>query len=99
MSPGSSMEDAHAAAERGSGERYDAACERTRDGGTIRLGRSDGTGEQEEATAKGRTGRITFDRSVPLSVGGKVSDDGEIATSSVDQFNGVVDVVFVEYER
>lgn len=78
---------------------YDVTCERTGGGVAMRLERSDGAGEPVQVQTKGRTGSIDFDRSVPLSIGGKVSDGGEVTVSSVDQFNGFVDDVYVEYER
>jgi hypothetical protein len=59
----------------------------------VRLG--DGTTWSWSAT--GATGDVRVGSAVPLSVGGKVDDQGRIVVASADQFNGVVDNAF--YDR
>ena len=54
---------------------------------------ADGT-EKHTWTRSGTIGALSFDDAPPLSVGGKVSDDGDVVRSSSDQFNGRIDNVF-----
>lgn len=75
---------------------YRARCV-LRDGGlTLRLGELDGgePGEWETATAQGTPGEVSFADDVPLSIGGKLSPEGELVPSSPDQFNGAMDNVY-----
>ena len=44
----------------------------------------------------GAIGDLDIEDEVPLSIGAKVSDEGQIVTSAPDQFNGLVDRVFFE---
>lgn len=78
---------------------YEASCRRTPEGVRLRVARVDGRGEPITARSGRDPGRVRPDREVPLSVATKVSPDGEVTTSSTDQFNGSVDDVFFEYQR
>lgn len=49
------------------------------------------------ASRLGRTGPVVMPRSTALSVGGKLAEDGSVIPASTDQFNGVVDRVFLRY--
>ncbi len=48
----------------------------------------------QSRTVAGRIGPVLMARSMPLSVGGKLSSTGELLVSSTDQFNGRVDRVY-----
>jgi hypothetical protein len=56
-----------------------------------------GDGKKWTYRASGRTGSLVpSSSSVPLSIGGKVHDSGQIMGSSADQFNGRIDNAFLQ---
>lgn len=78
---------------------YAVSCTRDGDGVELRVERDDGAEQQQVVRDPGRTGSVSPGRKIPLAIGGKVSPRGQVTTSSTDQFNGVVDDVFLEYPR
>jgi len=74
---------------------YRVRCLRRGPAVTIRVWRLTPRGPVgfDSATARSGTGPVVFARRLPLSVGGKLDDSGEVALGSSDQFNGVVDEV------
>jgi hypothetical protein len=81
------------------GQWYRARC--TRDGTTVRLAvralRRDGSPAAPSISERsGATGDLAFATRVPMSVGGKLTDSGAVASAS-DQFNGLVDNVFFNF--
>ena len=80
---------------------YRVSCRRTGDTLVLvvrRLGDS-GPESKETTTVQAPTGSVEMPPEVPLSVGGKVSPGGEITVSATDQFNGLVDNVFLELQE
>lgn len=79
------------------GQWYRATCTRTSDTVTLEVERlaSDGEalswGSEEETAA---LGPVILPRDTPLSVGGKLAEDGSMFPASTDQFNGSVARVF-----
>jgi hypothetical protein len=74
---------------------YRAVC--TRDGSTVTLTVTRlSDGRRWSYQDSGATGSMTpATRATPLSVGGKVKPSGGLVTSNADQFNGMVDNVFL----
>jgi hypothetical protein len=72
---------------------YSVSCERTRTKVSLTLAPYDAPGEAQTWSASGVTGNVELDV-LPLSIGGKVSPEG-VPVASVDQFNGVVDEVYL----
>lgn len=59
---------------------------------------ADGTGRSYASRVDGRVGTIAFtDATIPLTVGGKVGDDGRVMRSATDQFNGLVANPFLAF--
>ena len=77
----------------GPGVWYSASCEREGEEVSLALTRLDGDGDSRTWQGFGPTGVVAVG-GFPLSVGGKVSPDG-VPVASADQFNGVVDDVFL----
>jgi len=50
----------------------------------------------ERVSSQGATGAISYPEPIPLVVGGKVSPAGQVVSGNSDQFNGVVDNVFLD---
>lgn len=73
---------------------YGLTCSRVGDEVTLRL-LSEGGEVLDEVTRGVRTGAMTFDPSVPLTMGGKVGADGSVVENNSDQLNGALDNVFV----
>jgi hypothetical protein len=68
-------------------------CERSGDDLTLtvwRLG-PDGPVLLSQTVASGEIGTVDDERRVPLSVGGRLRDDGTVPVRAGDQFNGLVD--------
>ena len=57
--------------------------------------RSDGGEVLDEVARSVRTGSLTFDPAVPLTMGGKVGAEGGVVEDNSDQLNGALDNVFV----
>ena len=76
---------------------YSAACRRSGSAVTLTLTRADG--QVRRWTSYGATGSLSRLRAEPFSVGGKTTSWGGLVPSSPDQFDGVVDDVFVDVER
>jgi hypothetical protein len=75
---------------------YRATCIRRGQDVMLRVVRLD-DGRKWTYRASGRTGSLVpSSSSVPLSVGGKVHDNGQIMGKSADQFNGRIDNAFLE---
>ena len=73
---------------------YSLTCSRAGDEVTLVL--QSVTGEELDTVRRGaRIGSLTFDRSVPLTMGGKLTPDGVVVQSESDQLNGALDNVFV----
>ncbi len=79
------------------GSWYRVSCIRDGDAVTISVAPIVGgnVGEAVEVTEQGVTGAIDFEPRVPLSIGGKVNDDGTVTAKSSDAFNGLIDNVVV----
>lgn len=77
---------------------YRVACERDASGLTLSLQPwvTDDWGTPRTWTAAGTVGEIRLDPTVPLSIGAKTGSDAVIVRSASDQFNGVLDDVFVD---
>ena len=80
---------------------YDVTCARTEDG--LELGlteyRDDGTQVSATWAEAGPTGDLSvLDPSVPMAVGGKLTATGRLLRRDTDQFNGMVDDVFLRIE-
>jgi hypothetical protein len=78
------------------GDWYRAVC--VRGGTSVRLRLlhwRDGAWQAHARHVTQATGELDFPRRTPLSVGGKLTPEGDLATSS-DQFNGVVDNAFLD---
>jgi len=78
---------------------YRVACERKGDQVTLVVGRFDRQGRLsvQRRSARGPIGSVDIEGPESrLSVGGKLGASGALATSSTDQFNGVLDNVFFE---
>ncbi|WP_110206233.1 hypothetical protein [Nocardioides daejeonensis] len=70
----------------------------TRVGGLLTLAVTDpvsGSPEGEERQERGDIGTVEFASDVPFAIGAKVLAGGALPTSATDQFNGVIDDVFV----
>ena len=73
---------------------YRLSCSRA--GDEVRLVLRSEEGEVlDEVTRNVRTGSLTFDPAVPLTMGGKVGADGSVVEDNSDQLNGALDNVFV----
>jgi hypothetical protein len=76
---------------------YRLVC--TRSGDQVKLSVSTLTAEGPAAPkageASGPIGSLDFLPSTPLSVGGKIGEDGTTPAAATDQFNGTLDRVFV----
>jgi hypothetical protein len=74
---------------------YRVRCSRT--GGKLALKvwklTDDGPDLFSSATRHGHTGSVKMARTVPLSIGGKLKNNGKIPAAGNDQFNGIVDEV------
>lgn len=70
---------------------YEVTCSRQDD--SLRLEVIGPEPVENVTTISGPVGNILFDRSVPLSVGGKVTRQGELVRSATDQFNGSISSV------
>ena len=89
-----------------SGKWYRATCQRTGDTLTGTVSRLDYSGDVVQTwsrtatyTGEGSLGGINFDDpGLPVSVGGKLRNDGTARTAG-DQFNGVVDNVVIDVSR
>jgi len=55
-----------------------------------------GGGDTERTSTSGGTGTLTFDASLPASIGGKLGRSGSIAANASDQFNGAVAKVWIK---
>ncbi len=69
---------------------YRMRCLKEADGLTVtvrELGDA-GWGEETSAHVSGPVGEVTYQPTIPISVGGKVTPDGELIRSATDQFNG-----------
>lgn len=80
---------------------YDVTCRRDADGLELWLReyRDDGTTLDRTWRAEGRTGKLGgLPPTQPLALGGKLTPDGRLVRSNTDQFNGVIDDVFVTIE-
>lgn len=80
---------------------YDARCSRSASGVRLQLTRYDGGGSRwtRAWTGSGRTGTLSgLATSTPLSVGGKLNLLGRPMVADSDQFNGVVDNIFVDIQ-
>lgn len=83
---------------------YRAICSRSGDSLTITVNRFSSTGALAQTWTRtavfngaGGLGAIAWgNREAPLSVGGKIYEDGRIAAEASDQFNGTIDNVFVD---
>jgi hypothetical protein len=75
---------------------YSVTCERTGSDVELRVKAYDGAAGGGTWHASGPTGTLDLD-DVPLTVGGKTGPDGT-PVASADQFNGVVDDVFLRVE-
>ena len=83
-------------------EWYDMSCRRTWGGVRLELTRhfGDGSTATRAWTASGSTGSLSgLAASTPLTVGGKLTTAGQPMARDADQFNGVVDTVFVDIEN
>ena len=83
-------------------EWYDISCRRTWGGVRLEMTRhfGDGCTATRAWTASGRTGSLSgLAARTPLSVGGKLTLAGRPMARDADQFNGVVDTVFVDIEN
>ncbi len=72
------------------GKWYRMRCYRGSDGLTVtvqELGAS-GWGPEIEAHVSGPVGAVTYPASMPISIGGKITPNGELIRSATDQFNG-----------
>lgn len=78
------------------GEWYTVSCTRTASEVALTLAHYGRSGEEQTWRKVGVTGAIDLG-ALPLSVGGKVRPDGSPRTSA-DQFNGVIDDVFLRIE-
>jgi hypothetical protein len=77
------------------GHWYSVTCARV--GRTVTLVVRSLAGHQADRVAlRGDTGSVTASGSTPLAVGGKVTDEGRVIRLNSDQFNGLVDDVFLE---
>ena len=77
------------------GHWYSATCARVGRTVTLTVRRLDG-GQTDRVALRGDTGSVTASGSTPLAVGGKVTDQGKVIRGKSDQFNGLVDDVFLE---
>lgn len=76
---------------------YRVQCRR--DGNAVRIILHRVGGSTTTTTARGATGFVRTKRaSTPLSVGGKLTPAGAVATWSTDQFNGLVDNAFLRID-
>ncbi|NCT92609.1 hypothetical protein GXB85_16870 [Cellulomonas sp. APG4] len=76
---------------------YTAECRRSGDTVSLTVRRIGGT--SVTTTARGATGSVVTARAdTPLSIGGKLTPAGKVATWSSDQFNGLVDNAFLRID-
>lgn len=79
------------------GQWYGARC--ARDGSTIRVSlttyRSDGSTSTTTTTATKATGTLAFPTATPLAIGARMKANGVLVPGATDQFNGLVDNVFL----
>lgn len=76
---------------------YAAQCRRSGDTVSITVRRIGGS--SVTTTARGATGAVATRRvDTPLSIGGKLTPAGKVATWSSDQFNGLVDNAFLRID-
>ncbi len=75
---------------------YRVRCAVGGKGLTVRVAKLDDgkPGDWKSATAEGDPGEVSFGDDVPVSVGGKISPEGQVVPSSPDQFNGALDNVY-----
>ncbi|MDQ3628776.1 MAG: hypothetical protein M3419_08205 [Actinomycetota bacterium] len=80
---------------------YRILCSRSGQAVTIRVWKLTSSGPVcfDSATGRGPIGSVTFPRTVPLSVGGKLDAAGAVASGSSDQFNGVIDEIVYDVSR
>jgi Laminin G domain len=74
---------------------YSVTCARTGRTVTLRVRRLDDHAV-DRVTLRGDTGSVTASASTPLAVGGKVTDQGRVIRGNSDQFNGLIDDVFLD---
>jgi Laminin G domain len=76
-------------------EWFSATCARMGNALTLVVHKLDG-GATDRSTARGRIGAVDPPASIPLSVGGKASNTGRVIRGNSDQFNGLIDDVFLD---
>ena len=80
------------------GEWYRGTCTRYESRVELELVRLDDD-ETWKETTNGETGELTVSSSVPFTVGVKISEQGDLMEQDSDQFNGVIDEVFLDILR
>lgn len=76
---------------------YGLTC--SREGDEVALVLRSESGEELDTVTRGaRIGSLVFERSVPLTMGGKLTPEGTVVRGESDQLNGALDNVFVHVE-
>lgn len=79
------------------GSWYGVTC--SREGDEVTLVLESESGEELDTVIRGgRVGSLVFEPSVPLTMGGKLTPDGDVVRGESDQLNGALDNVFVHVE-
>jgi hypothetical protein len=74
---------------------YHATCARSGDQVRLTVRRLDGSGREDRSYRQGPIGSLTCKPTVPLVIGGKLTPEGDVVRRNSDQFNGLIDNVFV----
>jgi len=69
---------------------YRAECSRVGSRVSVSVAPYGGTGTTSSRSASGSSGTLSFQSSVPASLGGKLTSTGAVVSGATDQFNGAV---------